>query len=144
VGGGGGKGLLARGQRVVGDEQGDARARGQHPTDGQNGDEIEQTVEIVGRQNTKRQTTIANLISSRDRNNKRKTRKEKKRRPPNRIWAQSLDLGPSPSQLCGPIGASALTSGSHTSAAVMCPTGEDRADYCGRGVSLFLHFLFPL
>jgi hypothetical protein len=45
---------------------GDARARGQHPTDDQNGGEREQTVEIVGRQNTKRQATIANLISSRD------------------------------------------------------------------------------
>jgi hypothetical protein len=41
---------------------GDARARGQHPTDDQNGGEREQTVEIVGRQNTKRQATIANLI----------------------------------------------------------------------------------
>jgi hypothetical protein len=41
VGGGGWTGLLARGRRVVGDEQGDARARGQHPTDGQNGGEIE-------------------------------------------------------------------------------------------------------
>jgi hypothetical protein len=39
--------------RVVGDEQGDACAHGQHPTDDQNGGEREQTVEIIGRQNTK-------------------------------------------------------------------------------------------
>jgi hypothetical protein len=40
-------------RRVVGDEQGDARGRGQHPMDDQNGGGREQTVEIVGRHNTR-------------------------------------------------------------------------------------------
>lgn len=40
-------------RRVVGDEQGDACGRGQHPTDDQNGGGRELTVEIVGRHNTR-------------------------------------------------------------------------------------------
>jgi hypothetical protein len=39
--------------RVVGNEQGDTLGRGQHPMDDQNGGGREQTVEIVGRQNTR-------------------------------------------------------------------------------------------
>jgi hypothetical protein len=42
--------------RVVGDEQGPGRRTrgcGQHPTDDQNEDGREQTVEILGRQNTR-------------------------------------------------------------------------------------------
>jgi hypothetical protein len=53
-------------RRVVGDEQGDARECGQHRTDDQNGGGREQMVEIVGRQNTKRQATFVVLISSID------------------------------------------------------------------------------